>query len=488
MFNIHDSPVPEQESSTQTKSDKKSNPTESTTTRGKRKRISTQQSSSATAPQPESRASSLDTGRQPPSLRRGSNVSAPTETNTSSLTAMSSNTIPLDSILSSSASATSSAAASGVIAAVPSDALGRQLTAIRRMFFTPSTECTQQTFLIAHESVVKLLADMRLAMYSASSTFLNQREESIRFVTAIGVVCRILALKLSWPTTVENEVLLSPIQNWAPKILKSWGGWLIQFIRNVTCWFDNTVSPNNVLRELSLARLSAPDVPLVALGGESILFESSTEMLDKFAQFVRSADPSLEEIQYWGIDVLRACILLLGDGINFAFIEGAFGPSIEEDEEEEEEEDDDEETAQTLLDAFEAAQPSGVYHDNGSSNDDDDDNDVDVEEEDDDETFMLRYGAEDEDDESVPFLFFPTRRSGLNYPERRAAENVPIVSHRKAYSGHCNIQTVSPPYPFPISISHLNFQIKDVNYYGLDDEYVMSGSDDGILFICIPTS
>lgn len=30
-----------------------------------------------------------------------------------------------------------------------------------------------------------------------------------------------------------------------------------------------------------------------------------------------------------------------------------------------------------------------------------------------------------------------------------------------------------------------NLQIKDVNYYGLDDEYVMSGSDDGILFICI---
>lgn len=27
-------------------------------------------------------------------------------------------------------------------------------------------------------------------------------------------------------------------------------------------------------------------------------------------------------------------------------------------------------------------------------------------------------------------------------------------------------------------------KVKDVNYYGLNDEYVMSGSDDGVLFIC----
>src|SRR5271170_5736434 len=39
-------------------------------------------------------------------------------------------------------------------------------------------------------------------------------------------------------------------------------------------------------------------------------------------------------------------------------------------------------------------------------------------------------------------------------------------------------------YSLPQSKS--NLQIKDVNYFGLDDEYVMSGSDDGILFICKP--
>lgn len=430
MFNIHDSPVPKQESpTTQNKSDKKSNPTESTTiTKGKRKRTTSRRDGDD-QPQVEmdSNASSLDTGRQPPSLREPSD-SAET---TSSLTAISSTTIPPESITSNT---------------IASDALGRQLTSIRRLFFTPSAECNQQAFLMAHESVVSLLADMRLAMYASSSSFLNQREESIRFVTAIGVVCRTLALKLPWPSPAD-DILLSPIQNWAPRILRSWEGWIIQFIRIVTCWFDETISPNNVLRELSLARLTAPGVPLVALGGESILFEGLTDMLDSFVRFVRGSEKSVEDKRFWGIEVLRACILLLGDGINFAFIEGAFRPNVEEEEEEEE-------MAQTQLGAFEVAQSPGIFHgdvdERSSENDDDDeddddDDDVDVEEEDDD-TFMLRYGEEedddDDDDESVPFILFPTRRSGLNHPERHAAENVPTVSHRKAYTGHCNVQTV----------------------------------------------
>ena len=208
------------------------------------------------------------------------------------------------------------------------------------------------------------------------------------------------------------------------------------------------MSPNNILRDLSIARLTAPEVPLVALGGDSILFDGLTGMLDQFVRFVRSSEKTAEDKRYWGIDVLRACILLLGDGINFAFIEGAFSSAIDEDAEEE---------AQTLLDAFEAAQPPGIYDDDdeGSSDNDDDDEedgDVEVEVEDEDEDeggIVLTIGRnrddeddDDEDDDNVPFVFFPTRRSGLNYPERHAAEDVPIVSHRKAYSGHCNVQTV----------------------------------------------
>ncbi|KAJ8652507.1 hypothetical protein O0I10_011831 [Lichtheimia ornata] len=44
--------------------------------------------------------------------------------------------------------------------------------------------------------------------------------------------------------------------------------------------------------------------------------------------------------------------------------------------------------------------------------------------------------------------------------------DVDIIAHRKKYVGHCNVRT-----------------IKDVNFYGLNDEYIVSGSDYGYIFI-----
>jgi len=428
MFNIHDFPTPQVEPNARSKTNTKANPTESSTTRAKRKRQSSIQEGEDGEPAQanvESSASSLDTGRQPPPLRESS-VSA--ETNTS-LTAMSSITIPPESINST----------------VAPDALGRQLTAIRRMFFSPSNELTQQTLLMAHESVVSLLSDMRLAMYSGSANFAPQREEAVRFVTVVGVVSRVLALKLDWPAPHPNDVLLSPIRNWDYWIPRAWDGWTIQFIRLVTGWFDDVIAPNNILRELSLKRLEAPNIPLVKLGGEEILFETLTDMSVAFERLVQSSEKSVEDKRYWGLEVLRALVLLLGDGLNFAFIEGAFSPSIDTEDEEAGEE------AQTLLDAFEAARPAGLYQED-SDEEEEEESDSDIVEEEDD-TLMLRYGPnaedgddddddDDDEDDLSPLFFFQNRRGGLHHPERDAAKDVPIVSHRKAYSGHCNVQTV----------------------------------------------
>ncbi|KAI8141408.1 WD40-repeat-containing domain protein [Fennellomyces sp. T-0311] len=44
--------------------------------------------------------------------------------------------------------------------------------------------------------------------------------------------------------------------------------------------------------------------------------------------------------------------------------------------------------------------------------------------------------------------------------------DVDLVTYRKRYFGHCNNRTV-----------------KDVNFYGLNDEYIVSGSDDGCAFV-----
>lgn len=74
--------------------------------------------------------------------------------------------------------------------------------------------------------------------------------------------------------------------------------------------------------------------------------------------------------------------------------------------------------------------------------------------------------SEDEEDASEPILFL--RRFGRARSRDRTSVNlhVPYSSHTRVYEGHCNTRTV-----------------KDVNYYGLNDEYVVSGSDDGHFFI-----
>lgn len=331
---------------------------------------------------------------------------------------MSTMTIPAESITSSGA-----------------DSLGRQLTVIRRIFFTPTTECTQQTFLMAHESVVSLLADMRLAMYGGSTEFTSQREESIRFVTAIGAVSRVLALYLDWPSPADSTLLV-PIRNWDHYIRRSWEGWTLQFIRLVCGWFNNVISPNHILRELGMTRDNAPNQPLVAVGGDEILFEGLSEMSVGFERFYLSPEKSMEDKRFWGLEILRALILLLGDGINFAFIEGAFNP-VEQEMENEDQEDDEEEEhePETLLDLFEAAQPPGIHGDEHEGDSD----------EDEDEDTHMMSGVDEEEDE-VPFFFFPSRRRG-RHPEVEAGKDVPIVSHRKSYSGHCNVQTVLHHYP-----------------------------------------
>jgi nuclear receptor interaction protein len=86
---------------------------------------------------------------------------------------------------------------------------------------------------------------------------------------------------------------------------------------------------------------------------------------------------------------------------------------------------------------------------------------------------------DDEDDESssvsdevdgVPNTGLPRFMYQSAFERRqmreKVATSVPCNSHTRVYRGHCNIKTV-----------------KDVNFFGLDDEYVVSGSDDGNLFI-----
>ena len=80
-------------------------------------------------------------------------------------------------------------------------------------------------------------------------------------------------------------------------------------------------------------------------------------------------------------------------------------------------------------------------------------------------------GEDDEDDDvdNDHSDIFAAHRTSM-FQRRRMREscgsNIPCGSHIRQYRGHCNVQTV-----------------KDVNFYGLNDEFVVSGSDSGHIFI-----
>ena len=74
---------------------------------------------------------------------------------------------------------------------------------------------------------------------------------------------------------------------------------------------------------------------------------------------------------------------------------------------------------------------------------------------------------EDEDEEDVEIAELLSGSNGFPRARREFVEiDAPCDTHTRVYRGHCNIKTV-----------------KDVDFFGLNDEYVVSGSDSGHLFI-----
>jgi nuclear receptor interaction protein len=108
--------------------------------------------------------------------------------------------------------------------------------------------------------------------------------------------------------------------------------------------------------------------------------------------------------------------------------------------------------------------------DDDNDDDDDDDTDGDVEsdegeeEDDDDDT-------DSEDEEGLQrtrsgHMLWRSDFGRSRFRRWKVERDVPCVPHTRVYTGHCNAKTV-----------------KDVNYFGLQDEYVVSGSDSGHVFI-----
>ena len=224
--------------------------------------------------------------------------------------------------------------------------------------------------------------------------------------------------------------------------------------------------------------------------------------------------------RYWGFKVGRALLMNAGEGVNFQFVDTAFGglgtAQVEEgkmEEDNESNEDEDLVDEVSLLqwrsgalerDTGEAAETSHTGEDSAmdeahSPSVQREESDIDIEDAGSDAEVILmddlhdeiaeHMAAEDDEDEyddenndegddsdadddddgeitaeERHFMFQSASDRGKL--REKVEKNVPCYSHTRKYTGHCNVKTV-----------------KDANFFGLQDEYVVSGSDGGHLFI-----
>jgi nuclear receptor interaction protein len=113
----------------------------------------------------------------------------------------------------------------------------------------------------------------------------------------------------------------------------------------------------------------------------------------------------------------------------------------------------------------------GETGDEESEDDDEEDSDGDIESDEGEEEDEDEDDAEEEDEHGLSRtssgrMFWRSDFSRSRYKRHRAEHDVPCAPHTRVYTGHCNVKTV-----------------KDVNFFGLQDEYVVSGSDSGHVFI-----
>jgi nuclear receptor interaction protein len=219
--------------------------------------------------------------------------------------------------------------------------------------------------------------------------------------------------------------------------------------------------------------------------------------------------------RFWGLKAARGVLINAAEGVNYVFVDRAFGglgrvvreaaeeeagmESISEGEEEpivdaqvveshnpqrvddaalaEREAMHEAVSADLVAEMMQESDSDAVGEDEGDEEDDADNNDEYNEVFDSEDGFHDDEDEEDDDDSSEPDEEDGVPNNGLPrfmyrsaFERRRirekVASRVPCSSHTRVYRGHCNVKTV-----------------KDVNFFGLDDEYVVSGSDDGNLFI-----
>ncbi|KAK5099593.1 hypothetical protein LTR70_002326 [Exophiala xenobiotica] len=374
------------------------------------------------------------------------------------------------------------------------------------------------------------------------NTLRRNRQSSWRFVQAAGSLSRIMGGKIQTSGPSDDPRLqqfeaIRPAPLEADKI-DSESQFYYDFTRAIILWlnggreavlegfrkppekarsvrypFDESTSLENLSERLRdyLLPLARDDKPIIDLGTNQFERDELRQLFEGQKSAVHAFTRALDHIElrrhqgtsevkessggvqkrtmdkgaatrFWGEKVGRALLMHAAEGVTFNFVNRAFGglkvhitPDdemidrlLDEAEEQDEMFVDAEESTTTeptttqsttsvpRVTIEEAEEDEPLSQSIIEEEDEDSDN---VPDESDDDSEV------DSDDEAAQLIMRPQRRL---MSTRRALVNndVDYTSHTKAYKGHCNTRTV-----------------KDVNYYGLDDEYVISGSDDGHFFI-----
>ncbi|KAL8767976.1 MAG: hypothetical protein Q9209_005647 [Squamulea sp. 1 TL-2023] len=241
---------------------------------------------------------------------------------------------------------------------------------------------------------------------------------------------------------------------------------------------------------------------------------------DPSARATVTAQDKKAAVKFWGLKVGRGLLMNAGEGVNYQYVDIAFGGlGIARVDEGRLQEDIDPDKMEDVVDTVSVVQRKLIENDNNTPNGgsahatavegapcasreastdindvgsdaeivlmddihdeiaehmahhDEHEDEMDENDEDEDDGGSNEQGddnAGDSDDditeEERQFIFRSASDRGKS--REMVEADVPYSSHTRAYSGHCNVKTV-----------------KDANFFGLNDEYVVSGSDGGHLFI-----
>jgi nuclear receptor interaction protein len=400
----------------------------------------------------------------------------------------------------------------------------------------------------------------------------SDRESAWRFVQASGVIARALGGR---PHTASQEIFDTPLftrVDHAPNegsILRDRERFGYDFIKAIFLWLDSGLGalidgftrssdvaryasrlpvPNDasadafdeciapyLLAHSSNSPVCNVDASRFEVDENRIIYVTETDAVRAFVDAVKtpfadlSSDDPMEgtsestqkrsdALLHWGLKVARGVLMNAGEGVDFAFVDRAFGglgtgnnAAAREDARLRERQRDidttEDEPVAESMEIVEASseQPSeeedviamsdirNIRAAMGGSSDEDEDEDDEYEDEDGQSiTFPLTGPGEQDDDsdedededadasqdesgpehdddeeeeEDFPQMMY---RSALGRRRKRGEveREVYCSPHTRVYRGHCNVKTV-----------------KDVNFFGLDDEYVVSGSDDGNFFV-----